>query len=90
VLGDQSLELAEDVRVLAELELGVDPVLDDAESELIELGDRRLGELVVLEVGERRPAPELLCLVQELDALSRLGSPGLVRELARPLEVEDG
>ena len=42
VVGDEALELAEKLGVPTQLELRVDPFLDDAEAELLELGDGRL------------------------------------------------
>ena len=49
----------------AERELGVDPLLERREPELLEPLDGRLGERLVGEVGERRPAPELERLAQQ-------------------------
>ena len=53
MLGDQGLELAEKLGVIAELELGVDSLLDHAQPQLLELRDRGLRERVV---GEARRA----------------------------------
>ena len=55
---DERLELADDVAVAAELEVGVDPLLDRDEAQLLEPADLRLRQVVERELGERRAAPE--------------------------------
>lgn len=60
VVGDQRLELGDEAEVSGERELGVDPLLDRCETELLQpLGfDPR--KSLELEIGERPPTPELL------------------------------
>ena len=58
VLGDQCLELSDQLVVAPECEVGVDPELDCCQPDLLEPGDRRLGEALVGEVRERRAPPQ--------------------------------
>ena len=44
--------------VTAELDLGLEPVLERGQPQLVEPGDLVLEERLEREVGERRPAPE--------------------------------
>ena len=61
---DERLELGDELGVTAEREVGVDALLDDDGSQLLEARDLRLRERLVDEVGERRPAPERERLAQ--------------------------
>jgi hypothetical protein len=58
VLGDQRLELRDQLVVAPEAEVRVDPELHCCQPDLLEPGDRRLGEALVREVGERRSPPQ--------------------------------
>ena len=58
VLGRQRVELCDERGVPAESEVGVDPHLDREQVHLLEAPDRRLGERLVREIGERGTAPE--------------------------------
>ena len=58
VLGDQCLELPDQLVVAPECEVGVDPELDCCQPDLLEPGDGRLGEALVGEVRERRAPPQ--------------------------------
>ena len=51
-------ELRHELRLASEGELGVDPVLDDAQAKLLEPCDLRLGERLVRELRQGRAAPE--------------------------------
>ena len=64
VLGGERLELADELGVLARCEIGVDPLLQRAEAQLLELRRVRLRERLVGEVGQRRPAPQRERLAQ--------------------------
>ena len=66
VLGHEALELRHELDVASQREVRLDPSLDGDEPKLLEAHDRRLGEGLVGEVVERRPAPELERLVQLL------------------------
>ncbi len=58
VLGDERLELSDQLVVAPECEVGVDPELDCCQPDLLEPGDGRLGEALVGEVRERRAPPQ--------------------------------
>ena len=73
VLRRQRVELRDQRGVAAEREVGVDPHLDREQVHLLEAPDRRLGERLVGEVGERGAAPERERLAQLLGGLLRLG-----------------
>ena len=59
VLGDEPFELADDVAVATELEVGVDSLGDGDEAELLEPPDLRLRKGLKHELGENRSAPHL-------------------------------
>ena len=81
---DELLQLADELRVAPECELGVDPSLDRREPNLLEPLDRGPGERLVREIGERGAAPEPERLPQQVGRL--LGLPRLRRPLRQPLE----
>src|SRR5207244_5216802 len=58
VVPDERFELREDLRVPAELELGVEALLERDEPQFLQARDRGLGERLVGEVGKGRTAPE--------------------------------
>jgi hypothetical protein len=58
VLGNESLELRDELRVAAERELGVDELLAADEPELVQALRLERQQAVVSHVGERRAAPE--------------------------------
>ena len=92
VLGDQGLELADEMRVPTEREVCIDPVFDGDEPELLESGDLGTREVLEREVGERRPGPELERGAKEVGGASRVarGTRCLRRrrQLLKPIEVE--
>src|SRR5436309_4791778 len=59
MLRSELLELRHDRAVAPRREVGVDALLQRREPELSEPRDLVLGEIVELDVGERRPTPEL-------------------------------
>jgi hypothetical protein len=65
VLGDQRLELADHVPVMAEREVGLDPPLECDEAELLETRALVFRERL-RELGKRGPAPERERLTQQL------------------------
>ena len=58
LLAHELFELRHELAVAAELQVGVDPVLERAEAKLLQARDRALGERLVGELRERRPAPQ--------------------------------
>src|SRR4029450_11662862 len=76
VVADERLELADDVAVPAELEIGLDPLFDRGELQLLEPPDLRLREVVEGELGECGAAPEGESFLELLAALARRQPPG--------------
>ena len=64
VIDDEPLELRDDFRVPAELELSLDLLLDRRESELFEPHGLRGRKLLIAKVRERLAAEECECLPQ--------------------------
>ena len=85
VLGDQRLELGDEVGVGAERELGVDQILQRRRRELLEPRGLAKRERLEEQVGERRPAPER----ERLAELSARSSPSALRPSAQPLEAQE-
>ena len=56
---DEGLELADELRAAAALEVGIEPSLERDEPELLQPRDLGLRPALVREVGEGRPAPEV-------------------------------
>jgi len=84
VLGDEALELGDEVAMAPEPEVGVDAILERSQSKLLET--RALGrcERLVGEVGERSTAPDL----QALPEHPRGGRLASARERLSPLAPE--
>jgi hypothetical protein len=59
VLGDERLHLADERAMPAELELGVDPVLERGQPQLLQAADLVLRKRLVRELGQRAAVPEL-------------------------------
>ena len=88
VLGGERLELGHQRAVTAELEVGLDPILERGEPELVQPRDLGLRERLVADVLVRRPAPQLERLAEgRRRRLGRLRAPAS-REALEPLEVE--
>ena len=62
---DERLELADERGVPAERELGVDPLFERGHPQLVEPRRLEPGELLLVEIGQRRAAPERERLAQE-------------------------
>jgi len=58
LLLDERLELCDELVLAPAFEVSLDPLLEDAETLLLEAPDLALREGLVGEVGERRPSPE--------------------------------
>ena len=76
----------------AEHQLGIYSQLDRPEPHLLEPFDRPLGKRFVLQVGERRAAPEVERARQEVESTLRVGARECGRRLCRqafePVQVE--
>ena len=58
LVGDQALELADQLGPGAEGQVGLDPLLHADQPQLLQPGDLGLGERLVAEVGQGRPPPQ--------------------------------
>src|SRR5581483_3199149 len=72
MLRDELLQFGHELGMLPELEIGLDPALDRQRAKLFQASDRGLGERLVDEVGERRPAPERKRLTKFLRGALRI------------------
>jgi hypothetical protein len=88
MFGCERLQLADDVRMATEGEVGVDAPLQRREPQLLESSDRRLGEGFVCEVGECGAAPERERRAELLGRDRRLGRPRLFEETFESTQVE--
>ncbi len=75
MVGDESLELGDQVGVASEGEIGVDAGFDRPHPKLVEAADLVLCELLVGEVGQRRPPPQAQGVAGQCRRL-----PGIVPE----------
>jgi len=78
---DERVELPDERGVLASLEVGGDPRLEHGQAALLEPGGLCLGERLVGNAAERRPAPER-------ERLPQVGGVARCAETAEPLGVE--
>ena len=88
MLLDELFQLADELACGAQLEVGVDALLERRESRLLEPADLVAGERLEREVLERRPAPERERRAQLLGALARLGAASLRGEPLEARQVE--
>ena len=88
MLRDQPLELADELSAAAELEVGVDPLLERLQAQLLEPADLGLDEGLEGEVGERWAAPQGQRLPEQLRPLFRRLGSCLGDEALEALEVE--
>ena len=73
VLGDERLELRHQVVVAAERQVGVDPILERREPQLLEPSDLAVRERLAAKLGERLPVPERERVAQQGRPLARIG-----------------
>ena len=72
----------------AERELGVDPLLERDDPQLVEPRRLEPGELLLVEVGERRAAPERERLAQQRRAPCRLGAARFGEQALEAVRVD--
>ena len=72
ILGDEGLELPDEIRVAAEPELELDPLADHGEPEILEPRDLRPSEVLERKFLQRRPSPEPECFTQQFDRALRV------------------
>ena len=88
MLGDEPLELSDDVAVAPELEIGVDALLEGDKSQLLESPDLRLREALERELGEHRPAPSVERAHELVPALLCGKPPGVGKRLLEAVGVD--
>ena len=57
MLADERLQLTDKLGVASQSQVGIDPVGDSRNPQLVQPADRGLGERLVVDIGERRAAP---------------------------------
>ena len=87
-LGDERLELGDELRSPPEREVGLDPLLQRQAAQLLEAGRLRLHELLVREVSQRLSSPERQSRAKCRRALRGLLSRGSFQEPLELVEVE--
>ena len=88
MLRGERLELGHERELTAERELGVDPLLDRREAQLLESLDLDSRERLELQIGERPPLPEALRGAQSLGGRGRVaGRERLPPGRDEPLEA---
>src|SRR4249919_2251369 len=88
MLGDERLQLRDELTVSSQLEVGIDAGLEHREPSLLEPGDLRLRPRLEAEIGERRAANERERLAQPLGCLLRRSPRGRADELVEVIDVE--
>ena len=88
LLRDERRELADERGVASKRKVGLDPLLEHGEAALLEARDLGPSEVVVGEIGQRRPAPQRERFAQLLGRFPRLGVACLVDQLLEPVHVE--
>ena len=88
----ERLQLGDETAVATECELRLDALLEGGETKLLETSDLHLGERLVGEVAERRPAPKVERLAQRLrracGVAAREQLAPLVDEPLEPLDID--
>ncbi len=84
----ERLELADELGVAPEREVGLDALLEDRQPQLLEPGDLHLREGLVREVRQCRAPPQRQRLAQLGGGRLRVGRPRLGHELLEASEVE--
>ena len=90
VLGDQRLQLRHELTVAPERQVGLDPLLDRPKPELLQVGDLPLGEGLVGEVGQGRPAPQAQRPAEPRRPLGGRGPARLLDQAPEPVRIDVG
>ena len=92
MIGDERLELGDELVVPAQGQVGVDPQLEGCEPDLLEPSDGCLREAFVREVHERRASPERQRFPEPLRRVGRQPAPeqapSLVHQVLEAMEIE--
>ena len=87
MVGNKPLELPNQRAVSAEVELGVDPLLERDHAQLVQPSGLEPGELL-LEVSERRAAPEPERLPEQLPTTRGLAAARACDQALEPVRVD--
>ena len=89
---NQCLQLADELAVASQRQVRLDALLDRRQTQLLGLGDRRLSERLIREVGQRQAAPQLKPSEQHPRRLRRLTgherATALLDQSAKAVEVK--
>src|SRR5439155_7084154 len=88
MLSDEVLELVDELPIAAELEIGVYPLLERGQAQLLETVDLAGQRRLVRQVGERGPSPQRQRLRELLPPLARSERPRLGDEPLEAVEVD--
>ncbi len=88
VRSDQLLQLPDERSVPAEPELGVDPLLLRRHAQLVETCGLEPREVLLLEIGERRPAPELERIAEQPGLRRRLRVSCLLQQALEAVAID--
>src|SRR3989442_15854159 len=92
MLANERLELVHQSRTSAECKVCFDPLLERAETKLLQPGTLLLEEAPIGDVGKRRTAPERQCLAQPLGRQLRItrgkGFPAFRPQALEAIEIE--
>ena len=88
VVGDERLELADELSGVPGLDFGLEALFEQRQAQLLEAGDLALRERLVRELLQRRPAPERERFSELACALVGRRRLRVVEERLRPVHVE--
>ena len=86
--GDERFQLADQPCVAAEQELGVEPLLESDHAQLVEPGAVEPGELLLVEVCERRAVPESERLGEQRNASLRVRAQRFAAQALEPVRID--
>ena len=92
MLGDERAQLSDQLDVTTEREVGLDPLFERRQPDLLQPSDGDLRERFVVEVGQRRAAPQREGIAQKLARLPGIarcaGESCLLAQSLEPAQVE--